>query len=134
MVEETYDVEFDETNGSQGALENLYDVGDEPLREAMKNMPIGAIKPKEDEEEVQNIDKPSSSNVSHGDEKDERHANEDTFVYHEQARVQAEDFDAPRSSSQVVDKRNSSLLQAPPQDLIIGSSSQRVITRSQRYA
>jgi hypothetical protein len=46
MVEETYDVEFDETNGSQGALENLDDVSDEPLREAMKNMPIGAIKPK----------------------------------------------------------------------------------------
>jgi hypothetical protein len=37
VVEETYDVEFDETNGSQGALENLDDVGDEPLREAMKN-------------------------------------------------------------------------------------------------
>jgi hypothetical protein len=54
VVEETYDVEFDEANGSQGALENLDDVGDEPLREAMKNMPIGAIKPKEDEEEVQN--------------------------------------------------------------------------------
>jgi hypothetical protein len=35
VVEETYDVESDETNGSQGALENLYDVGDEPLREAM---------------------------------------------------------------------------------------------------
>ena len=52
VVEETYDVEYDETNGSQGALENL-DVGDEPLREARKNMPIGAIKPKEDEEEVQ---------------------------------------------------------------------------------
>jgi hypothetical protein len=46
VVEETYDVEFYETNGSQGALENLDDVGDEPLREAMKNMPIGAIKPK----------------------------------------------------------------------------------------
>jgi hypothetical protein len=50
VVEETYDVEFDETNGSQGALENLDDVGDEPLTEAMKNMPIGAIKPKEDED------------------------------------------------------------------------------------
>jgi hypothetical protein len=30
LVEETYDVEFDETNGSQVALENLDDVGDEP--------------------------------------------------------------------------------------------------------
>jgi hypothetical protein len=106
VVKETYDVEFDDTNGSQGALENLDDVGDEPLREAMKNMPIGAIKPKEDEEEVQNIDRPSSSNVPHDYEKDERHENEDTFVSHEHARVQAEDVDAPRSSSQVVDKRN----------------------------
>jgi hypothetical protein len=79
VVEETYDVEFDETNGSQGALGNLDDVGDEPLREAMKNMPIGAIKPKEDEEEMQIIDGPSSSNVPHDDEKDERHANEDTL-------------------------------------------------------
>jgi hypothetical protein len=133
-VEETYDVEFDETNGSQGARENLDDLGDEPLREAMKNMPIRAIKPKVDEEEVQNIDMPSSSNVPHDDEKDERHANDDTFVSHEQARVQAEDVDAPRSFSQVVDKRNSSLLQPHPQDLIIGSPSQGVITRSQVYA
>jgi hypothetical protein len=107
--------------------------GDEPLREAMMNMPIGEIKPKEDEE-VQNIDKPSSSNVPHDDEKDERHANEDTFVSHEQARVQAEDVDAPRPSSQVVDKRNSSLLQAHPQDQIIGSPSQGVITRSHKHA
>jgi hypothetical protein len=70
VVEETYDVEFDEINGSQGALKNLDDVGDEPLREAMKNMPIGAFKPKEDEEEVQNINKPSSSSVPQDDEKD----------------------------------------------------------------
>jgi hypothetical protein len=84
------------------------------LKSVCDNMPIGAIKPKEDEEEVQNIDMPSSSNVPHNDGKDERHANEDTFVSYEQARVQAEDVDAPRSSSQVVDKRNSSLLQAHP--------------------
>jgi hypothetical protein len=30
---------------------------------------------------------PSSSNVPHDDEKDERLANEDTFVSHEKARV-----------------------------------------------
>jgi hypothetical protein len=71
VVEETYDVEFDDTNGSQGAHENLDDVGDEPIREAMKNIPIGAIKPKEDEEGVQDINGPSSSNVPQDDEKDE---------------------------------------------------------------
>ena len=53
-------MEFDESNGSQGAHENLDDVGDEPLREAMKNIPVGDIKPKDD---VQVIDPPSSSSV-----------------------------------------------------------------------
>ena len=37
-LKKTYDVEFNESNGSQGAHENLDDVGDEPLREAMKNI------------------------------------------------------------------------------------------------
>jgi hypothetical protein len=41
LVEETYDVEFDESNGSQGAHENLDNIGDEPLREAMKNILVG---------------------------------------------------------------------------------------------
>ena len=52
LVEETYDVEFDESNGSQGAHENLDYVGDEPLREAMKNIPVGDIKPNNDEDDV----------------------------------------------------------------------------------
>ena len=67
MVEETYDVEFDESNSSQGAHANLDDVGDEPLREAMKNILVGDIKPKDD---VQVIDPPSSSNVPQDGEKD----------------------------------------------------------------
>jgi hypothetical protein len=37
----------------------------------------------------------SSSNVPQDDEKDERHANEDTFISQEQAIVQVEDVDAP---------------------------------------
>ena len=60
MVEEIYNVEFDESNGSQGAHENL-DVGDEPLREAMKNIPVGDIKPQDDEDDVQVINPPSSN-------------------------------------------------------------------------
>jgi hypothetical protein len=55
LVEETYNVEFDESNGSQGAIENCDDVGNEPLREATKNMPVGDIKPKDDEDDVQVI-------------------------------------------------------------------------------
>ena len=48
-------MEFDESNGSQGAHENLDDVGDEPLREAMKNIPVGDIKPKDDEDDVKSL-------------------------------------------------------------------------------
>ena len=42
-LKKTYDMEFDESNGSQGAHENINDVGDEPLREAMKNIPVEDI-------------------------------------------------------------------------------------------
>ena len=78
-------MEFDESNSSQGAHENLDDVGDKPLREPMKNIPFGDIKPIEDNEEVQIIDEPSSSNVLQVDGDDVRQANEDSHVSHDQA-------------------------------------------------
>ena len=60
LVEETYDVEFDESNGSQGAHKNL-----------------------DDEDDVQVIDPPSSSSVPQDGEKNRRVENEDTHVSHE---------------------------------------------------
>ena len=80
MVEETCDVEFDESNGSYKAHENLDDVGDEPLREAIKNILVEDIKPKDDEDDVQVIDPSSSSNVPQDDDKDEIVENKDTHV------------------------------------------------------
>ena len=115
MVEETYDVEFDESNGSQGAHENLDDVGDESLRDAMKNIPVGDIKPKDDGDDVQVNDPPSSSNVPQNDDKDGRVENKDTYVSHDQMLAQAQDVDAPQPPSPVVDRRNSPILQAHPQ-------------------
>jgi len=123
MVEETFDVEFDETNGSQGASDNLDDVAGEPLREVMKNILVGDIKPKEDDGEVQVIDEPSSSRVPQDDDKD---VYEDTQVTHDQAVAQAHDVDAPRLAPQVVERRLSHLLQDHSQDLIIGSPSRGV--------
>lgn len=68
LVEETYNVELYETNDSHGAYENLDNVGDELLKETMKNMLVRAIKPKEDEYDVQVINMPSSSDApQHGD-------------------------------------------------------------------
>jgi hypothetical protein len=49
VIEETC-VEFDESNGPQGDGFCCDDVGKEPLREAMKKMAIGDIKPKEDDD------------------------------------------------------------------------------------
>jgi hypothetical protein len=114
LIEETYDVEFDKSNGSQGAHENLDDVGDEPLREAMKNISVGDIKPKDDEDKVHVIDPPSSSSVPQDDDKDGRVENEDTHISHDQMVAQAQDVDAPQPPPQVVDRRNLPLLQAHP--------------------
>ena len=89
----------------------------------VKNIPVGDIKPKDDEDDVQVIDLPSSSNVPQDSDKEGRVENEDTHVSHDQMVAQAWDVDAPQPHPQVVDRRNSPLLQAHPQDLIIGSPS-----------
>ena len=81
---------------TQGAHDNLDDVGDEPLREAMKNILVGDIKPKDDKDDVQVIDPPSSSNVPQDGDKDGRIENEDTHVSHDQMVAQAQDVDAPQ--------------------------------------
>ena len=45
----------------------------------MKNISVGDIKPKDDDDRVQVIDKPSSSNVPQDDDKDVRKTNEDDY-------------------------------------------------------
>jgi hypothetical protein len=52
MIEETCDVEFDETNGSQEEGFTCDDVSDEPLRVVMKKMAVGQINTKEEDEEL----------------------------------------------------------------------------------
>jgi transposase InsO family protein len=82
LVEETCDVEFDESNGSQGEIVSYENVGDDEVIEALKNMPIGDIKL---EEVRKNSDKerqdtssstPSTSMVPQVDEDEE---NDDTL-------------------------------------------------------
>ena len=50
IAEETYDVEFDETNERYGGIDG--DEDEEEQRREMSKMPKGEIKPKEDEEEI----------------------------------------------------------------------------------
>jgi hypothetical protein len=80
----------------------------------MKNMLVGDIKPKDDEDDVQIFNPPSSSYMPQDDNKNERVKKEDTHVSHEQAEAQAQDVDAPQLPPQVVEIRHSPLLQAHP--------------------
>ena len=51
IVEEAYDVEFDETNGSHDEQDNLDDVRSDGLRNAIKNISIGDVIPREEDED-----------------------------------------------------------------------------------
>jgi hypothetical protein len=64
IIEERYDVEFDETNGSQDENDNLDDVGGVHLRNAMKTMAIGEIKPKLDDNDDSVVVIPFSSTLN----------------------------------------------------------------------
>jgi hypothetical protein len=71
VIDETCDVEFDESNGSQGDGFCCDDVGKEPLREAMKKMTIGDIKAKEDDDS-NSIHEDSSSDDDDNDDQPRR--------------------------------------------------------------
>jgi hypothetical protein len=64
IIEEAYDVEFDETYGSQDENENIDDVGGVQLRNTMKTMAIGGIKPMEDDNDDGIVVIPSSSTIN----------------------------------------------------------------------
>src|SRR6266498_1148045 len=66
IVEETYGVELDESNGRYGGIDGNDD--EEEQRRAMKKMPKGEIKPKEDEKEIVDQIGPSST-LEEDDEK-----------------------------------------------------------------
>ena len=51
IVEEAYDVEFDETNVSHDEQDNLDDVRNDDLKNAMKTISIGDVRPKEEDED-----------------------------------------------------------------------------------
>lgn len=61
----------------------------------MKNIPVGEIKSKEDEDEVQVVHMLSSSSVPQNDDKNERHPNKDTYVPQDQIVAWAQDVYAP---------------------------------------
>jgi hypothetical protein len=82
FVEEAYDVQFDETMGSQDEKENLDDVRGEELSKAMKTMAIGDIMPREeDDDEGPSISihvNPSTSTTNDHDQQNGNSSNNDS--------------------------------------------------------
>jgi hypothetical protein len=78
LVEGSYDIVFDETNGSQVEQVDLYELDDEEaLCVALRNMSIGDVCPKESEEPPQAQDQPSSSNRASPPTQDEDQTQDD---------------------------------------------------------
>ena len=63
-LEEVHDVEFDETRGPQYENENLEDVRGIQLSNAMKNMDVGKLRPRQvNDDEDDQVQVLSNSNV-----------------------------------------------------------------------
>ncbi|WVZ55842.1 hypothetical protein U9M48_006450 [Paspalum notatum var. saurae] len=140
MIEEMCDVEFDETNGSQGEMFSHDDVDDEPLRDAMKNMTVGDVKPEEVHEDNDQGGGNSPSRLStsmspHVDENEEREIEQggvdEVPDNRDQGVPQASnDESSPPMAPRRPLVRHGRISKDHPIDQVIGSPSRGVRTRS----
>jgi hypothetical protein len=133
FVEEAYDVQFDETMGSQDEKENLCDVRGEELSKAMKTMAIRDIMPREeDDDEGPSISiqaNPSTPTTNDHNQLDDNSSNNDSPQEDDQMAPMTtpststqEPIDQPRIHHQVAKDH--------PIDQIMGDISKGVQTRS----
>jgi hypothetical protein len=122
-LKEVHDVEFDETNGSQNENVNHDDVRGTQLTNAMKNMDIGNIRPRQvqDDEDDQVIVLSNSS-----EDVDENQASSSSQVQDQQ---EASTSSQP-SANNVPILQPTSIARDHPLDSIIGDISRGIQTRS----
>jgi hypothetical protein len=128
LVEESCEVEFDETNDSQEEQENLDDVGNEGLRNGMKNMTIGDAKPKdEDDDDPSPLFQvlPSSSSTSHKDQVNNVEGNKESN--HEQDN---DSSSSPKQDASFQLKIHNAIVKDHPIDQIVSDINKGVQTRS----
>ena len=129
-LEEVHDVEFDETNGSQEEDENLDDVRGTQLVNAMKNMDIGDIWPREvidvDDDKNQVL---SNSNVRASGSHDQGQAStsDDKVQYQQQvASSSSQSNEQSSASNQVQVLQPTNVARDHPLDSIISDISRGV--------
>jgi hypothetical protein len=147
VIEETCDVEFDESNGSRGDGFCCNDVGKEPLREAMKKMAISDIKPKEDDD-FYSIHENSSSDDDDNDDQPRRPTSSPTrqdspFSSQEPPPISQDTQDQVEETEEVQSQnyptsttfgRRTRTSTNHPIDLVLGDSKGGTRTRRKQYA
>ena len=129
-LEEVHDIEFNETKGSQDENENLEDVRAIQLSNAMKNMDVGELRPRQmNDDEDDQVQVLSNSNVQ--DETNQAstsdsHDNEQDQV----ASTSSQLNDQASASNQVPILQPTNIARDHPLDTIIGDISRGVQTRS----
>ena len=132
-LEEVHDVEFDETKGSQEENKNLKDVRGIQLSNAMKNMNIGELRPRQvNDDEDDQVQVLSNSNV----QDDTNQASTSGTHDNVQDQVATSSSQVDQSTSQASASNQVPILQPTniardhPLDTIIGDISRGVQTRS----
>ena len=129
-LEEVHDVEFDETKGSQVENENLEDVRGIQLSNAMKNMDVGELRPRQvNDDEDDQVQVLSNSNVQDDTNQASTsgsHDNEQDQV----ASTSSQPNDQASASNQVPILQPTNVARDHPLDTIIGDISRGVQTRS----
>ena len=129
-LEEVHDVKFDETKGSQEENENLEDVRGIQLSNAMKNMDVGELRPRQvNDDEDDQVQVLSNSNVQ--DDTNQASASDSHDIDQDQvASTSSQPNDLASASNQVPLLQPTSIARDHPLDTIIGDISRGVQTRS----
>ena len=128
-LEEVHDVEFDETKGSQDENENLEDVRGIQISNAMKNIDVGELRPRqvinEEDDQVQVL---SNSNVQVDTNETSTSGSHDNVQ--DQVASTSSQSNEQASASNVPILQPINIARGHPLDTIIGDISRGVQTRS----
>jgi hypothetical protein len=131
ILEEVHEVEFDETKGSQDENENLDDVSGIQLSNAMKNMDVDELRPRQvNDDEDDQVQVLSNSNVQADTNQVSSSGSHDNMKDQQVASASSQPNDQASVSNQVPILQPTIIARDHPLDTIIGDISRGVQTRS----
>ena len=128
-LEEVHDVKFDETKGSQDENENLEDVRGIQLSNAMKNMDVGELRPRQvNDDEDDQVQVLSNSNVQDDTTQASTSGSHDNVQ--DQVASTSSQLNDQASANNVPILQPTNIARDHPLDTIIGDISRGIQTRS----